>query len=185
MKRIKSLKIDTSRLLVDSSGYLVVRQSGQCLHLLLARSKLRDDFDRFVDQGFDGFIDDLDHVAHLDDDKFNCNLDNLLKVPQAWKRHLRKAAKPQLIGKKWVCRVSIAQSSPYYTVSVSDPEEALLQYDILKVTHCVDHVKLSPLIAQRLIFHHGLARPATFVDRGYYDSMDALLSHAGDWTKGT
>ena len=182
MTLINTLKLDTSKILVNNSGYLCIAGSG--IHLLLGRSKIQAEFDAFVVEGFTGGIDDLDVVAHLDDDKLNCNFSNLMNMPFAWNLNLKKVngAKPN--GKKWLCQLVIAESNTYNTVSVSDPDEALVQYDILKVKHCVEHVKQSPLIAQRLIFQYGLVRPAKFVKLGYYESIGTLISHAGDWEKG-
>ena len=181
MTLIKTLKLDTSKILVNADGYLHIAGSG--IHCVLGRSKLQANFVDFVAEGFTGGIDDLDSVAHLDDDKNNCNVSNLMNMPFAWNQNLKKVkgAKPK--GKKWYCQLSIAQSKAYNTVSVSDPDEALVQYDILKVKHCVKHVKESPLIAQRLIFQYGLVRPSKFVKRGYYKDIKTLISHAEDWTK--
>ena len=92
-----------------------------------------------------------------------------------------KGAKPN--GKKWRQQVVIAESDPYNTVSVSDPDEALLQYDILKTKHSLDHVVLCPKLAQELIFQYGTVRPRKFVNLGYYKSIKSLLSHQKDWTK--
>ena len=122
-------------------------------------------------------------MAHLDDDKWNCNIGNLMNMPEAWNYNLKKVkgAKPK--GKKWRCQLVIAESKTFNTKSVSDPDEALVQYDVLKIKHCVEHVKQSPLIAQRLIFQYGLVRPSKFVKRGYYKDIKTLISHADDWTK--
>jgi hypothetical protein len=34
-----------------------------------------------------------------------------------------------------------------------------------------------------LIFKYGLVRPAKFVNLGYYNNINTLISHSGDWTK--
>ena len=82
MTLIKTLKLDTSKILVKNNGYLII--NGQRIHCLLGRFQLRADFDSFVLEGFNGGIDDLDVVAHLDDDKLNCNLSNLMNMHFAW-----------------------------------------------------------------------------------------------------
>jgi hypothetical protein len=181
MTLIKTLKLDTSKILVKNNGYLII--NGHLIHCLLGRSKLRADFDSFVAEGFTGGIDDLDVVAHLDDDKLNCNLSNLMNMPFAWNQNLKKVKGSKPKGKKWRCQLVIAGSRTYNTVSVADPDEALVQYDVLKIKHCVEHIKESPIIAQRLIFQYGLVRPAKFVKLGYYKNISTLISHAQDWKK--
>jgi len=166
MTLIKTIKLDTSKILVDKNGYLFV--NGGNLHCLLCRSQLQADFDSFVADGFTGSIEDLNAVAHLDDDKWNCNVSNLMNLPEAWNYNLKKIKGAKPTGKKWFCQLVIAGSRTFSTIVVSDPDEALLQYDILKAKHCVEHVKQSPLIAQRLIFQYGLVRPTKFVKLGYY-----------------
>jgi hypothetical protein len=91
-------------------------------------------------------------VAHLDDDKWNCNISNLLNIPEAWNYNLKKPKDATPSGKKWLCQLIIAETK-YCTTK----EEALVQYDILKVLHCVDNVKQSPLIAQSLSFSTDLS----------------------------
>ena len=183
MTLIKTIKLDTSKILVENNGYLFV--NGGNLHCLLCRSQLQADFDSFVADGFTSSycIDDLNAVAHLDDDKWNCNVSNLMNLPEAWNYNLKKVKGAKPTGKKWFCQLVIAGSRTFSTIVVSDPDEALVQYDILKAKHCVEHVKQSPLIAQRLIFQYGLVRPTKFVKLGYYKDISTLISHAGDWTK--
>jgi hypothetical protein len=53
----------------------------------------------------------------------------------------------------------------------------------LKIKHSLDHVQLCPQLAQQIIFEYGLVRPCIYVDQGYYDSIETLLSHQNDWTK--
>ena len=194
MALIKSLKLDISKILVKNNGYLIV--NGERLHCLLARTRLQKDFEKFKAEGFSGTIQDLNAVAHLDDDKWNCNIGNLMNMPEAWNYNLKKVKGAKPARKKWICQLVIAESKTFNTKSVSDPDEALVQYgmillsrklinilDILKVKHCVEHVKQSPLIAQRLIFQYGLVRPFKFVEKGWYKDINTLISHAGDWTK--
>jgi len=101
---------------------------------------------------------------------------------------LEKAKDANPNGKKWYSQLVIAESRQYTTKLVSDPDEALVQYgmillfrksihilDILKVKHCLDHVKQSPLIAQRLIFQYGLVRPLKFVKKGCYKDINTLI----------
>jgi hypothetical protein len=76
-----------------------------------------------------------------------------MNLAEAWDYNLKKVKGAKPNGKKWFCQLVIAESRTFSTISVSDPDEALVQYDILKVKHCVEHVKQSPLIAQRLIFN--------------------------------
>jgi hypothetical protein len=181
MSLVRASKMDTAKILVKSNGYLIV--NGERLHRVLALTKIQKDFEEFVKEGFEGKIEDLYDVAHLDDDKWNCNISNLLNVPQAWNLNLKKVKDAKPIGKKWWCQLVIAGSKTYSTVTVPTKEEALVQYDILKVLHCLDNVKQSPLIAQRLIFQYGLVRPSKYVNLGWYESIATLVSHAGDWTK--
>lgn len=124
---------------MNSDGYLL-SDGQERIHRVLRLSKLQDDFDAFVKEGFKGCIDDLNAVAHLDDDQWNCNIDNLLNMPEAWNYNLKKAKIPTRNGKKWKSSVTIAKCKAYHTKSVSDPDEALVQYDILKVKHFVKHV---------------------------------------------
>ena len=88
MTLIKTLKLDTSKILVKNNGYLII--NGQRIHCVLGRSKLQSDFDSFVADGFTGSIEDLNAVAHLDDDQFNCNVSNLMNLPEAWNYNLKK-----------------------------------------------------------------------------------------------
>jgi hypothetical protein len=69
-----------------------------------------------------------------------------------------------------------SQNAYLITVSVSDPDEALFQYDMLKVKHCLKHVTLCPKLAQELIFEYGLVRPEKFVRQGRYIDIPTLLS---------
>ena len=62
-------------------------------------------------------------------------------MPKAWNYNLRKAKGAKPHGKKWICQLSITQSKTYNTKVVSDPDEAFVQYDILKVKHCIEHIK--------------------------------------------
>ena len=159
-------------------GYLYIK--GERLHRVLALTKIQKDFEDFLKEGFEGKIEDLNAVAHLDDDKWNCNISNLLNMPESWNYNLKKPNDAKPVGKKWWCQLFIAGSKTYNTKTVSTKEEA----DILKVVHCVDNVKQSPLIAQRLIFQYGLVRPQKNVSLGWYESIATLVSHAGNWTKG-
>ncbi len=77
-----------------------MRVPGRRCHCVLGRSKLRADFDSFVADGFTGGIEDLNAVAHLDDDKWNCNIGNLMNMPEAWNYNLKKSQRGQAKGKE-------------------------------------------------------------------------------------
>jgi len=170
MALIKSFNLNTSKILVRQNGYLYIGGTGTDIHVLLGRSKLQKDFEKFKAEGFTGTIQDLDAVAHLDDDKWNCNIGNLMNMPEAWNYNLKKVKGANKKRKKWICQLVIAESKTFNTKTVSDPDEALVQYgmillldifnilidilDILKVKHCVEHVKQSPLIAQLMVLFY-------------------------------
>ena len=128
--------MDTAKIVVhrQTNGYLMV--NGKYVHRVLALTKIQKDFKDFVKEGFKGKIEDLNAVAHLNDDKWNCNITNLLNVPEAWNYNLKKPKNASPIGKKWLCKLYIAGSKAYGTKTVSTKVEALVQYDILKVMHC-------------------------------------------------
>ena len=66
---------------------------------------------------------------------------------------------------------------------VETEEETLVQRDILLIKNCLEHITISPDLAQVYIFKYGLVRPAKYVKLGWYDSIESLLSHSGDWVK--
>lgn len=107
MMQIKNLKRDTSKLVVSRIGYLIYYQNTVAI---LGRSKLQEDFDAFVAEGFTGSIDDLDVLTHLDDDKWNCNVINLMNMPSAWNQHPKKAKGASSHGKKWRRRLNMAEA---------------------------------------------------------------------------
>jgi hypothetical protein len=146
------------------------------LHYILGAALKEQHFESLVARGFTGLIDDLTHVSHLDDNSLNNNLSNILNLPAAWNQNLKKAKGATPNKKKWRQQVVIAECVPYNTVSVSDPDEALFQYDMLKVKHCLKHVTLCPKLAQELIFEYGLVRPEKFVRQGRYIDIPTLLS---------
>ncbi len=66
---------------------------------------------------------------------------------------------------------------------VETEEETLVQRDILLIKHCLEHITISPDLAQVYIFRYGLVRPSKYVKLGWYKSIQSLLSHSGDWVK--
>ena len=183
MDLIKKLGINRSKLTVKNSSGAYIHYGKDALHSVLGAALKQKHFDYLVKRGFTGSIDNLTDVSHLDDNALNNNTSNLLNLPSAWNQNLKKAKGANPKGKKFYQQVSIAESDRYNTVSVSDPDEALLQYDILKTKHSLDHVVLCPKLAQEIIFQYGLVRPRKFVNLGYYKSIKSLLSHQNDWTK--
>lgn len=183
MELIKKLGIDRSKLPVQNSSGSYLYYGKDSLHSVLGASLKQKHFDYLVKRDFTGSIDDLTNVSHLDDNALNNNISNLLNLPAPWNQNLKKAKGAKPARKKFCQQVVISESDAYNTVCVSDPDEALLQYDILKTKHSLDHVVLCPKLAQELIFEYGLVRPRKFVNLGYYKSIETLLSHQNDWTK--
>ena len=92
MTRIKNLGLDMSKIFVYHNGYLYFKHQRfhQRLHCILGHSKLQEDFDAFLAEGFNGTIGNLNAVAHINDNKQDCNLKNLMNMPEAWNYNLKK-----------------------------------------------------------------------------------------------
>jgi hypothetical protein len=145
-------------------------------------------FDYLVSRGFTGTIEDLTAVSHLDDNSINNNVSNLLNLPSAWNHNLKKPKAAKVAKRsgeqKYYQQVVIGGSIPYNTVSTQDPNEALFQYDMLKVKHCLKHMLIKfPSseaecgdLARQVLFDHGLIRPEQFVRQGRYKDIPTLLS---------
>lgn len=107
-----------------------------------------------------------------------------MNLPSQWNYAFRKGKGSKKRGGKWISQLSINRSGNYPTVPVETEEETLVQRDILLVKHCIEHITISPELAQVYIFKYGLVRPAKYVNLGWYESIESLLSHSGDWVKG-
>jgi hypothetical protein len=188
MELIRSLKLDLTKLRVkrnNAKGYLA--HAGELLSCILGAALKNQHFDYLVSRGFTGTIEDLTAVCHLDDNSINNNVSNLLNLPSAWNHNLKKPKAAKVAKRsgeqKYYQQVVIGGSIPYNTVSTQDPNEALFQYDMLKVKHCLKHMLIKfPSseaecgdLARQVLFDHGLIRPEQFVRQGRYKDIPTLL----------
>ena len=165
----------------DNKGYLYAGAS--TIHSKFGEWKKQADFELLFSEGFTGTIDDLDKVCHLDDNPYNVKLSNVMNLPSQWNQAFKKPKGGTLVGKKWTLQVRINNSDRYTAVTVDTEEEALVQNDILLLKHCLEHITVSPVLAQVYIFKYGLVRPSHYIDLGWYESIESLVSHSGDWVK--
>jgi hypothetical protein len=164
-----------------NNGYLWASNSK--IHIELGKWMKQAGLDLLVSEGFTGIIDDLNAVAHLDDNTFNVKLSNLMNLPSQWNKAFAKPKEAKRAGEKLYTQFRINGSDQYSTVVVETEEETLVQRDILLIKHCKEHITISPDLAQVYIFRYGLVRPAKYVALGWYNSIQSLLSHYGDWVK--
>jgi hypothetical protein len=54
-----------------------------------------------------------------------------MNIPETWNYNLKKVKGANPNGKKWICQLVIAESKTFNTKSVSDPDEALVQYGMI------------------------------------------------------
>ena len=54
------------------------------IHNAFGKWKTQVDFDRLFLEGFEGTIEDLNNVCHLDDNLKNVKLSNLMNLPSQW-----------------------------------------------------------------------------------------------------
>ena len=131
-----------------------------------------------------GKIDDLDKVCHLDDNPHNVKLSNLMNLPSQWNDAFKKPKGGVLSGHRWLTSsVMINKVKLPPAVTVDTEEEALVQRDIILMKNCIDHITVSPDLAQVYILKYGLVRPSHYVALGWYESIESLLNHSGDWVK--
>jgi hypothetical protein len=153
------------------------------LHYILGAALKKQHFDHLVSRGFTGgSIDDLTHVSHNNGDSFNNNVSNLLNVPASWNYAFKKVKGAKVAKRKssvkYYSQVEISESIKHNTLTTfTDPEEALFHYDILKIVHCLNDIKLCAKLAQELIFEYGLIRPEKCVQKGYYKDIASLSSY--------
>jgi hypothetical protein len=105
-------------------------------------------------------------VAHLDDNKMNFNIENLMYVPDEVNRWSRKPQGATRSASKYWQSVKF-DGVVTRTKCVDSVAEALHAYDTAKMFAC-------PVRARDFIFTHGLVRPKEFAS--YYTTPDNLAT---------
>ena len=113
------------------------------------------------------------NVLHLDHNRRNFNIENLVNAPQSLNMMLRKSTGHQLSNGKWTASFRVNAGKQISTASVATQAEALHAVDILKL-------ELVPTWARQIVFDHGLNRPREFM--GHYKSANSLLMRSTLYT---
>ncbi len=104
-------------------------------------------------------------------------------MPASWNYAFKKVKGAKVAKRKtkvtYYQQVIISESTPHNTLTTfTDPDEALFHYDIWKILHCLNDIKLCAKLAQQLIFEYGLMRPTKFVEKGCYKDIVSLSSES-------
>jgi len=165
MKKLRNFKF-------DEAGYLC---SGQTpLHRVIGDKFCETDKqvrERFPEH-FAANPHDRTVIMHLDNDKGNFNITNLLRGTQMLNLYM-KISQPQPNNKKYCGSVQVAGKQEY-TKSVPTMEEAKHATDILKI-------QMMPVYFRDLIFQYAMHKPADFAK--HYTSLETLLARAPVYTK--
>ena len=122
--------------------------------------------------------DDRIVVAHLDNNRLNCNAENLQKIP-AQLNNYQKLRQPRVYssregkGDKFRGLVSLHKRT-VSTKQLHTSDEAKHAMDILKLS-------FSPAYFRDYIFKHGLHKPAGYME--HYCDVETLLARAFVYTK--
>lgn len=152
------------RVWINPAGYPYFLNSLCTIHLEVSKSKRDADIAYWRSQGYG--VKTTWYVAHLDDNKNNFNVTNLMVVPEEVNRWSRKprGAKPARSG--FSLRVTF-DGVVTGTKRVDSIAEARHAYDTAKMHRC-------PERAKQFIFNYGLLRPDEFLI--YYTTPEALAA---------
>jgi hypothetical protein len=115
---------------------------------------------------------DTTSIMHLDDDKLNCTIGNLMRGPQMLNMYMRKS-QPFRNGAKFVGFVTVGKK-----------QEATKTLDSMaEVKHAMDILKIQklPEYFRQFIFEHSMHKPAAYAE--HYGSVEALMARASKYTK--
>lgn len=147
----------------------------KAVHVIVAETRKARDIEYWRAQGAGELAEARTVVCHLDDNKMNFNVENLMHAPEVVNHWCMKTpgAQKRSIGNqtpKYTKRVSF-NDMPVPVKRVTTVSEAEHAYDCAKMFGC-------PKWAREFIFRYGLIRPSEFADK--YTTVDFLVQRYTD-----
>ena len=163
---LRENSIDCTEMVINGGGYPCFRKGlfgRKTTHSVVAKTRKGEDMAYWEERGYT--IENTTwHVAHLDNNRVNFNIENLMTVPDEVNRWSQSRRGAYRGGAKYNRKVTF-DGVTMRTRRVPTVAEAEHAHDCLKMTMC-------PERAREFIFKHGLIRPNEFI--GEYIDASSL-----------
>ena len=157
---------------LDAYGY--IRSGYTPLHLVIGDAFCETDSEvraKYAEH-FEIHLTDTTVVMHLDDDKLNFTIDNLVRGPQMLNKYMQQS-QPRRQGAKFQGVVTVGKKVEV-TKTLDSVDEVKHAMDILKI-------QMLPEYFRQFIFEHSMHKPAYYAE--HYGSVEALLARASNYVK--